>query len=159
MKERTFHHIPKSSKSLELGDFWSIPLNDARFACGRVIGECPPGWRGGQRIFFAGLLDWVSNVPPTSDTIAGARTLIQGVAHIKTILATGGAILGNRLLELDRIEPGLFVEYADGLTYVFRGMEQLRVASPEEEHTWEALSAFGYMFMREYADVHLGRTA
>ena len=159
MKERTFPYIPKSSKSLELGDFWSIPLNGDRFACGRVIGECPPRWKSGQRLFFAGLLDWVSDVPPTSDAIADAKTLIQGAAHIKAILATGGAILGNRPLELDRIVPDLFFEYANGLTYVFRGMEQLRVASPEEEHTLEPLPALGYMFMQAYADEHLRRLA
>lgn len=160
MSERTFPHVPKSSKTLELGDFWSIPLDDGRFACGRVIGRWPASWRGSQRGFFAGLLDWVSDSPPTAGAIAGALTLIQGGAHIKTILATGGAILGNRPLELDSISPQLFIEHPDNRTaHVFRGMEQIRVASEEEVRRLPRLSQFGFMFMREYASHHLHRNA
>ena len=160
MKDRTFPHIPKSSKSLEPGDFWSIPLDGGRFACGRVIGRWPASWRGSQRGFFAGLLDWVSDMPPTALGIAGAGTLVQGGAHIKTILATGGFILGNRSLEIDSISPQLFIEYPDNCqAYVFRGMEQIRVASEEDVRRLPKLSTFGFMFMREYANHHLPRNA
>ncbi|HNX53599.1 MAG TPA: hypothetical protein PKI68_07630 [Pontiellaceae bacterium] len=160
MKERKFPFIPKSSKGLEIGDFWSIPLDGGRFACGRVIGMCPVGWRASQRGFFAGLLDWVSDSPPTAAGIAGVRTLIQGGAHIKTILATGGTILGNRSLEEDGIMPQLFIEFPDNRTaYVFRGMEQLRVASQEEIRSLPKLSTFGFMYMRTYANTHLHRRA
>jgi hypothetical protein len=86
--------------------------------------------------------------------------VIQGGAHIKTILATGGAILGSRALELDGITPQLFIEFPDNRTaYVFRGMEQLHVASEEETRTLPKLSSFGFMFMREYAVHHLRRNA
>jgi hypothetical protein len=155
MKGRMFPHIPKSSKTLEPGDFWSIPLNDGRFACGRVVARWPADWRGSQRGFFAGLLDWVSDSPPTATAIAGAGTLIQGGAHIKTIVATGGAILGNRPLEMDGIGPKSFIEFPDNKhAHVFRGMEQFRVASDEECRTLPRLNTFGFMFMREYANHH-----
>jgi hypothetical protein len=158
MEERTFPHVPKSSKSLELGDFWSIPLDCGRFACGRVIGRWPVGWRGSHRAFLAGLVDWVFDSPPTTKAIAGAPTLIQGGAHIKTILATGGSILGNRPLEMDGISPQLFIEYPDNRqAHVFRGMDSIRVASEEDIRTLPKLSTFGFMFMREYANAHLRR--
>jgi hypothetical protein len=156
MNARVFPYVPKSSKSLEMGDFWSIPLDDGYFACGRVLGRWPVGWKASLRGFFAGLLDWVSDAPPTAATIAGATTLIQGGAHIKTILATGGAILGNRLLEVDSISPQLFIEYPNNRqAHVFRGVEQIRVASEEDVRTLPTLSTFGFMFMREYANHHL----
>jgi hypothetical protein len=160
MKTRTFPHVPKSSKSLEIGDFWSIPIDGGQFACGRVLGRWPVGWKASLRGFFAGLLDWVSDAPPTAAAIAGAPTLIQGGAHIKTILTTGGAILGNRPLEIASISPQLFIEYPDNrLAHVFRGMEQIRVASKEDVRTLPTLSTFGFMFMREYANHHLRRNA
>jgi hypothetical protein len=153
MKERTFPHIPKSSKSLEIGDFWSIPLNDGRFACGRVLGKWPDGWKGSLRGFFAGLLDWVSDSPPTTTTIAGAQTLEQGGAHIKTILATGGSILGNRPLEMDGISPKLFIEFPDNQTaYIFRGLEKVRIATEEESQTLPRVSIFGFRYLPNRAN-------
>ena len=164
MKERTFPHVPKSSKSLEAGDYWSIPLDGGRFACGRVVGPDRLGESCGRgnstRGFLAGLLDWISDTPPTSAAIAGAQTLIQGGAHIKTILGTGGSIIGNRPLEIDGIQPQLSIEYPIN-TYaaVFRGLEMIRVASEEDVRTLPKLSTFGFMFMREYANHHLHRNA
>jgi hypothetical protein len=155
MTDRQFPYVPKSSKSLELGDFWSIPIDGSRFACGRVIGTWPPGWKGSQRGFFAGLLDWVSDSVPTATSIAGAALLMQGGAHIKTIIATGGAISGNRPLELDGITPGLSIEHPDrGEPYVFRGMEQIRPASAKELETLPMLSFFGFQAMQEFANHH-----
>jgi hypothetical protein len=156
MKERRFPHVPKSSASLELGDFWSIPLNGDRFACGRVIDRWPSGFKGAQRGFFAGLLDWVSDKPPTVADIAGAQTLIQGGVHLKVIILTGGAILGNRPLELDGITPQLFIEYPNNReAHVYRGMQPIHVASKEEIRTLPTLSIFGFLFMREYGNHHL----
>lgn len=160
MKSRSFPFVPKSSKNLELGDFWSIPLDDGCFGCGRVVGHWPSDWKGSFRGFFAGLLDWVSSSPPTAVAIAGAPALIQGGAHIKTIIATGGVILGNRPLESDGITPHLFIEYPDNRkAYVFRGMEQIRVASEEDVRALPMLNTFGFMYMREYANEHLRRRA
>ena len=160
MKERTFPHIPKSSQSLVLGDFWSIPLYDSRFACGRVIGRWPAGWKGSRSGFFAGLLDWVSDSPPTSFSITGMQTLIQGGTHIKTILTSGGSILGNRPLESDSISPHLFIEYPDNRkAHVFRGMDQIRVATEKEIRSLPKLSIFGFKYLSEYANHHFRRNA
>jgi hypothetical protein len=160
MIKRTFPHVPKSSKTLEIGDFWSIPLGDGRFACGRVIGRWLLGRRGSRSGFLAGVLDWVSDSPPTNAAIAGAPTLIQGGAHIKTILATGGSILGNRPLELDNIRPQLFIAHPDNRTaHVFQGLEQIRVASDEDVRALPRMSTFGFMAMRQYAKHHFLRNA
>ena len=158
MKKRTFPHIPKSTKSIELGDLWSIPLDKGEFACGRVVGYSK--FEGKQQLttFLAGLLDWISDKPPTAESIAGSKTLIQGRAHIKTILLTGGCIKGNRLLELDDISPEFFIEYPHN-TYasVFRGIEEIRIATPEDIQKFPTLSTFGSLYMREYAKELLQR--
>jgi hypothetical protein len=98
------------------------------------------------RLFLAGLLDWVSYEPPTFDSIAGARTVIQGRAHLRTILETGGSILGNRPLELDGIEPQLFLNSAGrSHVLVLRGFDPIRRATQYDIRTIPVLPTFGYM--------------
>ncbi|MDQ3817609.1 MAG: immunity 26/phosphotriesterase HocA family protein [Acidobacteriota bacterium] len=158
MKGRNFPHIPKTTKTLLPGDFWSIPLDDGQFACGRVIGYCRLDGKQQLKLFFAGLLDWVSDMPPTSAAIAGAATCMQGGAHLQTILITGGTILGNRPLELDGIQPEYFIEYPDNMTpTVFLGMESIRVATPKDIQTLPTLSIFGNLAMWHFANECLRR--
>ena len=91
--------IPRSTAALRPGQFWSIPLRDGRFGCGRVLGVVPRG----RTWFIGALLDWVGDAPPTAEAIAGAPVLEVGNAHIRTIGFDGGAILGERPLDADGI--------------------------------------------------------
>jgi len=43
--------------------------------------------------------------PPTVDAIVNCQLVAQGVVHIKTILETGGTILGHHDLEADHAWP------------------------------------------------------
>src|SRR5262249_5221478 len=139
----TFLTSRNRPRCLEIGDYWSIPLERGQFACGRVIGRWPVPWRGNLRRCFRGPLECVAGCAPTRSGTAGSHVLQQGAVHIKTIIATGGAILGNRPLELDNIAPGLFIEYPDNRrAYVFRGMDQLRIASANDIQTLPTLSKF-----------------
>ena len=76
VKEREFPYVPKSTKGLRLGDFWAIPLDGGEFACGRVLAFDHRKGKQDLRGFLAGLLHWVSDSPPTFDSIAGAQTVI-----------------------------------------------------------------------------------
>src|SRR5262249_54514942 len=99
---------PKSITPLLPGQFWAIPPHNGRFACGRVlqINRQPDRYAlNTTRSFLAGLMSWTGDTEPTGETIAGAHLLDQGQAHIKTIITTGGQILGHRPLELDNIQP------------------------------------------------------
>lgn len=102
--KRVFPFSPKSNAKLLSGDFWAISLNSGRFACGIVL-ELPPKELSSKTSFLAGLLDWVGDDLPTFDSIAGSKLIEQGEAHIKTITENDSLILGNRPLELDKIEP------------------------------------------------------
>jgi hypothetical protein len=96
---------PRSNARLEPGQFWSIPLSDGRFACGRVLGVDRDAEYGRRTRFIAGLLDWVGPEPPSAESIAGAPLLEAGHAHIATISDEGGALLGERPLESDGLVP------------------------------------------------------
>ena len=134
------------------GQYWSIPLKDGSFACGRVI-QLPCGEASSSKVqFLAGLLDWHSSTEPTSDAIANRPCIAQGIAHIKTIKETGGLILGFRPLELDLIEPW----EARGAqhhknSHVVRGFETVRPQEPTDD-VLPIRSIFGFHFMKLTAE-------
>ncbi|HSI64804.1 MAG TPA: Imm26 family immunity protein [Candidatus Saccharimonadia bacterium] len=160
MKSVTYPFSPKSTRSLAPGQFWAVPLPDGRFGCGRVITlQLKENGTIDLRMFLAGLLDWVGAEPPTIESIAGRRTLEQGGAHIKTILATGGSILGHRPLTADGIEPGLFLSQSPGKGCMLqRGFEILHPATASEQTELRTLQTWGYMVIQRMAEKHF-RTA
>jgi hypothetical protein len=101
----TYPLIPKTTTHLRPGQFWSIPLSDGRFGCGRVLRSETGGTTGGRTRFIGAILDWVGDAPPTSDAIAGSPVLVVGNAHVRLISFGGGAILGERPLSADALEP------------------------------------------------------
>src|SRR5689334_21615414 len=107
-KRLTYPFVPKTINWLRTGQFCALPLSDGTFGCARVI-EVPSIESRRSRVeFLAGVIDWHSNVLPTSDSIGGARCLKQARAHIRAITRTGGEILGFRDLADDGLEPWLF---------------------------------------------------
>ena len=72
-------------------------------------------------------MDWVGDAPPTASALAGRGVLRQGHAHVKTIVNTGGEVLGCRDLD----EDGLVVE-------------------PDPDSTW------GFMFIVRLAERAFG---
>lgn len=138
---------------LELGDFWPIQLDNGRYACGRVIGWWPKNYKGSRKGFLGGLLNWSSDNEPTAESIAGASVIVQGGTDTNSLAATGSFILGNRPLELDSIEPQLFIEYPDNKTpYIYRGLEPIRPAQKEELDKYERVNIFGRLYLRERAN-------
>src|SRR5580765_7586963 len=97
--------IPKTNAQLSPGQFWSIPLADGRFGCGRVLQVDRDKPVGGRTRFIGAILDWVGEAPPTFEAIAGSAVLAVGNAHVRLISFGGGAILGERPLDADVIEP------------------------------------------------------
>ncbi|MEA2546054.1 MAG: hypothetical protein QOI09_1327 [Chloroflexota bacterium] len=100
----TYPLTPKTTAQLIPGQFWSIPLSDGRFGCGRVI-RIEDGKAIGRRTRFIGaILDWDGDAPPSPEAIAGSGVLAVGNAHVRLISFGGGAILGEQPLNLDGIE-------------------------------------------------------
>jgi hypothetical protein len=147
----TYPIIPKSAYSLLPGQFWALPLSDGSFGCGRII-QIPPNLQFSRMHFLAGLLDWHSFAPPTSESIAGAVCLAQGSAHIKAIIETGGSILGFRNLETDGIEPWTFrgAQFWKN-SQVHYGLIPMRPQTPEDENL-PLLSTWGYNVIRVIAE-------
>jgi hypothetical protein len=136
---------PKSTRSLTPGDYWAVPLTDGGFACGRVLQLEGDHLPTPSRTFFGGLHDWLGEAAPTSDDIAGALFVDFGVMHIRTIVHTGGQVLGNRPLEADAIELPLMLDaHAGPRTRLVRGAQTVRVARREEWGTRAVLGVWGY---------------
>ncbi len=103
--------IPKSNRSLIVGQFWAIPLHSGKYACGRVL-DIPNTEAKNMKLFYAGLMNWVGLQLPTYESITGSQIIEHGQAHIKTITSLGQSILGYRALELDKLELELTVDFA-----------------------------------------------
>jgi hypothetical protein len=144
--------VPKSTAYLLPGQFWSIPLTNGRFACGRVLEL----HRKQSRMFLAGLLNWSADTPPTSESIAGSQSLDQGEVHICTIGENGGEILGWRSLEDDAIEPWLFLSQGMVLRgcSVQQGYRYLRPATVEDGQRYPVFSTWGYQVIKLVAEHH-----
>jgi hypothetical protein len=159
MRTDNYPFVPKSTAYLQPGSFWSIPLENGLFACGRVIqmSEREDG-RLDSRCFLAGLLDWVGEQPPSSETIAGCKTIDQGAVHVKTIYENQGQVLGHRPLEMDGIEPWVFrSQAARHGCYLQRGYVYLRPATMEELERYPVFSTWGYRVIKILAEMQFGQ--
>jgi hypothetical protein len=124
----TYPLIPKTTADLRPGQFWSIPMSDGRFACGRVLRVDTGRSTGGRTRFIGAILDWVGDSPPSSDAIAGSPVLKIGNAHVRLVSFGGGAILGERPLAADGIAPPTTVDTYWGDGYAVARAEQRFIA-------------------------------
>jgi hypothetical protein len=153
-RQPTYPFVPRSTATLLPGQFWAIPLSDGSFGCGRVIELKASGTEGARVTFLAAVMDWHGDKPPTPDSLAGAKCLAQGQAHVKAITERGGSILGHRSLGLDDIEPWEFrgAEFHVN-SFVHRGMQPVRPQKPEDGH-FAVLSTWGYRVPAVIAERH-----
>lgn len=153
---------PKSIARLQAGHFWAVPLSDGRHACGRVlhVWSTTDSLYLNSRVFLAGLMDWTGPEPPTGESIAGHGLLAQGMMHVAAIRGTGGLILGQRDLELDRIAGLRHVSPPGGGTvWLYEGGRRLRPATVEESRTLPVLGGWGHRFIHALAENRFPRTA
>jgi hypothetical protein len=151
---------PKSNTWLEPGQFWGVPLSDGRFACGRVLAvpderePDPMLWsERDARMFFAGLMDWVAENPPTSEAITGASLVAQGMAHVKTIRENGRFVLGDRDLSLDGVVGLREVTHrGGGVVYLYEGARRVRPATREEAASLPVMGTWGYRVISVLAE-------
>ena len=95
---------PKSNRRLRPGQFWAVPLSDGRFAAGRVMAV--PAFGPTDRTgLVVGLMDWSGDAPPADRDLVGRHVLAQAKTNYRAISRTGGAVLGERDLDLDELAP------------------------------------------------------
>lgn len=153
LNEVKYPFVPKSNRSLIPGQFWVIPLNNGKFACGRVIEVHPFE----TKMFLAGLMNWIGEIVPKENDLAGKQTIKQGQVHIKTIHQTGlnGMIIGYRNLSLDKIEPDFFKSqdgYQSGTSKLMKGYQEIRPLTKDESDLYPTFSTWGYDVIRVLAE-------
>ena len=133
---------------------------DGRFACGRVLqlrGEENPT---PSRAFFGGLHTWVGTDLPSVDAEMGEKFIQIGLMHIRSIIESGGSILGERPLERDGIQMPMFLPACGGEgTMLLSGATHLRPALRREWGTMPILGLWGYDFIVLLANSTLARVA
>jgi hypothetical protein len=150
----SYPYVPRSNGRLQPGEFWAIPLDTGRFASGVVLAvprEPSPDFVVNSRAFLGGLLAWEGAEPPSASALAEARLAAQGFVHIKTITATGGAILG-RLEISDALRTMIWRSAPGGGSgAVYEGTEWLRRATPGDA-SLPLITAWGFGYMRHVAE-------
>lgn len=143
---RIYPFVPKTTAKIQVGDFWSIGLDDRNYSVGRVLQVL-------DRVTVLGcVLNWASKHPPTDRSIAGVGILAAGRMHIKTIADCGDGILGNRILTLDGIELPLFRSHAQGPGQrLLKGGTDIGAAT-EEDRALPVLTTWGFGVARLLAN-------
>jgi len=118
---------PKSTDSIDQGQYWAVPLENGGFGCGVVLAKVSNQGKTDTRLFLAGLLNWFGDSQPTLNQIQRAPVIETGVAHIKSITETGGEIIGS-------------------------GYEVL--STPKEVENTDSISTWGYNFISKLAGKH-----
>ena len=108
-------------------------------------------------MFLAGLLDWVGEKIPTFNSIAGAKLIEQGNAHIKTITENDELILGNRPLELDNIEPFICKAVGSGVVYFYKGYSLIEFTPNKPVDQYPNESTWGYEVIKILANKYLDK--
>ena len=155
----TYPFEPKTTRFLVAGQFWPIRLSSGRYCCGRVMRLFPdvPEWKSSG--FLAGLMDWSDAELPTSDALAGCKTIEHGFATIKTIRETGPMITGFRDLALDGIEPVSFISFVgrDAICMLTDGYRPIRRATDKERETLSQISGWGFSVIKRLAQKHFDK--
>lgn len=105
MKVPAYPFVPKSTRFLTRGQFWSIPLADGRFGAGCVVGAHISEGKPSARMFIAGVVQWAGDRPPCAENLQGKSIVEFAFAHLKAIAETGGEILGCADLQFARAPP------------------------------------------------------
>ena len=93
--QHLYPHIPKSTANLRRGQFWAIPLANGKYGAGCVVGEALKDGRKNTRLFVAGVLQWISDTPPTARSLCDVKIYRYGFLHVKSINECGSAIIGD----------------------------------------------------------------
>lgn len=99
MTQTDYPFTPKSTKRLERGQYWSLPLSDGTYGAGCVIGQQLTHGKSSTRGFLAGVIAWHGSEPPTAETLFGREVFKYAFAHIKAITESGGQVQGKAKLK------------------------------------------------------------
>ena len=94
MPDRVFPLSPRSTRDLEVGDYWVVPLSDGSFgAC--LVTDLKRSGPGALSSMVVGVVDWRGDAEPAAADLAGRRVLAQGLTRVEVFTEGGAQILGN----------------------------------------------------------------
>ncbi|QIZ83957.1 hypothetical protein HF888_06825 [Bermanella marisrubri] len=129
---------PTKASEIKEGEYFYIPLNDGRFACGRILLIEKKNGRK-TKLLLVGLHDWSGSKHPSQVDIHECPIIEQGVLHINSISHVGGEIIGFKPLQEDGLKPFLQVEAG----YLLDGFENLGSIPSEEYCNYTRRTTYG----------------
>ena len=161
VKERAYPHVPKSTKTLQLGDFWAIPLDGGEFACGRVISFKDRNGKQDLRMFLG--LVCSTGFPLRRLRLRASRVRRHSYRGKRTCARSWPrAALSSATARWSRTvssPPYAVAVPAYRLCRVLRGFDPVRPATPDDIRELPVLVTFGLTSMRQRANSKLRRSA
>lgn len=116
---RQFPLTPARTAELEVGDFWAVQLTDGRFGCLQITSVRRSG-PASRTTFYAAVVDWAANQPPTADDIRGRDLLVQGLTRFEVFTKGGAQVIGNATPAGPPLEgDNVFEGRSSGLSHVW----------------------------------------
>ena len=149
MSKYLYPFVPTKASEIQDGDFYSIPLTNGKFACGRLLLIKKKSGRRTKAI-LVGLHDWSGEKHPTKEDIHECNIIEQGVIHINSIGYVGGEIVGHKPLDEDNLKPLLQFEAG----YLLDGFENIGHIPVEDYKKYSRRSTYGLDVIRLLAEKH-----
>ena len=149
MKKKYYPFVPERASQIEDGEFFSIPMKDGRYACGRILLIERKSGRKTKNL-LVGIHHWCGDKKPTPEDIHQRPIIEQGEIHINAIGYMGGAVLGHKCVHEDDLTP-LMQIYAG--SYML-GFDNLGQASNEDYGRYSSRGSWGLDFARLLAESH-----
>jgi Immunity protein 26 len=89
-----YPYLPKSAKTLIVGDFFALPLSNHMYGCAQVLEVIEKGVASSS-LFAFGVLNCHSSFLPSEDNLKGKTLLASGITHINAVTKNNFEILGN----------------------------------------------------------------
>lgn len=145
IRRMKYPFIPKSTRFLEPGQFWSFPLSDGNSAAGVVLQLLQNGGNQDSRRFLAGLLDWSGKENPTAEILQNCKLIAHGEAHIRAITRNNGVVCGR--LNWDDVSqriPLTLNESPGKNCRIQKGFDVIGKASKKQQESLDVFSTWGY---------------
>ncbi len=141
---KKYPYLPKSNLKIELGEYWSLTLDNGKYAF-FVFLDIPTD--GDQRSVLIGLVDYTSFEPLLLNS--RHKILWQSVVHIKSVAECGGLVQGK----IAKLSP-LLERCSHGGKHcqILCGFSPLRMATPEDMNLFDVRKASGFMVPRTVAN-------
>lgn len=147
--------MPKSTLHVVPGQFWSIPRDDGAFGVGVVLGvptaATAPHHATSSRTVVLGLLNKVSAIPASVDSLGGSELADWGFAHVRCIEMTSAGVGLAGIIDIPLGDVLMVSHRGGGSVGLYSNGCLVREATREEARSLPVYGTWGLTFIQRLA--------